>query len=100
METLHRTAARKSLPLTMRDLEDLAKLRGSAAHRAALAQLVEAEVGDEASEASLLHAVLEAGMRAVRHQVEESGYAQIAAEMNPARRQASARRRRPSWAEE
>ncbi len=100
METLHRPATRKSLPLTSRDLEDLAKLRGSAAHRAALSRLVEAEISDGASEASLLHAVLEAGMRAVRHQVEESGYAQMATEMDPARRQAAARRRRPSWAEE
>ena len=100
METLRRPAARKSLPLSARDLEDLAKLRGSEAHRAALSHLVGSEVGGDTSEASLLHAVLEAGMRAVQQQVEEQGYAQIAAEMDVTARQASARRRRPSWADE
>jgi hypothetical protein len=100
METLHRAATRKSLPLSARDLEDLAKLRGSQAHRAALSHLVDAEVTGDTSEASLLHAVLEAGMRAVQLQVEDDGYAQIAEEMDAAARQTSARRRRPSWADE
>jgi hypothetical protein len=100
METLRRPATRKSLPLSARDLEDLDKLRGSEAHRAALSHLVDTEVSRDTSEASLLHAVLEAGMRAVQQQVEEEGYAEIAADMNAAARQASARRRRPSWADE
>lgn len=99
METLHRPT-RKSLPLTARDLEDLSKIRHSVVHRAALADLVEAPVSESASEASVLQAVFEAGLRAVRHQVEEAGYAQLAAEMDAASRQASARRRRPAWADE
>ena len=100
METLRRPAARKSLPLSARDLDDLATLRGSAAHRAALSHLVDIEVRGDTSEAGLLHAVLEAGIRAVQQQVEDQGYAQIAAEMDVAARQGSARRRRPSWADE
>jgi hypothetical protein len=99
METLHRPT-RKSLPLTARDVEDLIKIRNSVAHRAALADLVDAPVSEGASEASVLQAVFEAGLRAVRHQVEEAGYAKLAAEMDASTRQASARRRRPAWADE
>lgn len=99
MEALHRST-RKSLPLTARDLEDLATIRSSVAHRAALADLVESQLSEGASEARVLQAVFEAGLRAVRHQVEESGYAQLAAEMDATTRQASARRRRPGWADE
>jgi hypothetical protein len=83
-----------------KDLEDIAKLRGSAAHRSALSHLVDTDVSGDTSEASLLHAVLEAGLRAVEQQVEEEGYAQIAADIDVSARQASARRRRPSWADE
>ena len=100
MKTLHRPAARKSLPLSAKDLEDIAKLRGSAAHRSALSHLIDTDVSGDTSEASLLHAVLEAGLRAVQQQVEEEGYAQIAADIDVSARQASARRRRPSWADE
>ena len=99
METLRRPT-RKSLPLTPRDLEDLNTIRHSVVHRAALADLIEVPVGEGASEASVLQAVFEAGLRAVRHQVEEAGYAQLAAERDAATRQASARRRRPAWADE
>lgn len=100
MGTLHRPAARKSLPLSAKDLDDIARLRDSAAHRSALSHLVDADVPGDTSEASLLHAVLEAGLRAVHQQVEEEGYAQIAADADVSARRASARRRRPSWADE
>lgn len=100
MDALRRVTTRKSLPLSERDLEDLAKLRGSMAHRAALSRLVDGDVSHDVSEAGLLRAVLEAGLRAVQVSVEEEGYAQIAADMDVAARRASARRRRPSWADE
>jgi hypothetical protein len=50
--------------------------------------------------AALLRAVLEVGQRAVEHQVEADGYAQMATDQEVAARQRSARRRRPSWADE
>ena len=93
-------AARKSLPLSQRDLQALAQLRSSAEQRTALANLVDAAVTEHDSEASVLHAVLVAGLRAVRRQAEEEGYAQMAEQMETASRQAVARRRRPVWADE
>jgi len=59
---------------------DLAVMRGSEAHRAALAHLVDAELTSESSEATLLHSVMEAGIKAVQQQVEDQSYAQIAAD--------------------
>lgn len=47
----------------------------------------------------MLHAVLEAGIKAVAQLVEAEGYAQIAAEATEDRL-AAARRRRPTWADE
>lgn len=97
---MNRPSARKSLPLSERDLRDIAKLRGSMAHRAALSQLSAEVVTESTSEAAVLHAIVEAGIKAVTEQVEQEGYAQIAAEMTAADRQAVARRRRPAWADE
>jgi hypothetical protein len=93
-------SARKSLPLSAQDLADLERLRRSASHRDALSLLVDVEIAANASEASLLHAVLEAGLRAVREQVEAQGYAQMAGEIDASPRRSSARRRRPTWADE
>jgi hypothetical protein len=100
VKTLGRTAARKSLPLTERDLHDLETLRESAIHREALSQAAHIELADDASEAVLLHAIHEAGMRAVRQQIEEQGYKEIGETMAGNERQRVARRRRPSWADE
>ncbi len=100
MENLKYARVRKSLPLFERDLHDLALMRGSEAHRAALAHLVDAELTSESSEATLLHSVMEAGIKAVQQQVEDQGYAQIAAEMDEASQRTVARRRRPSWTDE
>lgn len=101
METVDsQRGTRKSLPLSERDLRDLAVLRGSTAHRAALSRLAHSEVTEASSEAAMLHAVLEAGIKAVQELVESEGYAQIAAEDAAEERQAVARRRRPSWADE
>jgi hypothetical protein len=100
MDVLRRQVARKSLPLSQGDLDDLATLRGSLAHREALALLAGTPISTGDSEAAVLHALVEAGLRAVRQQVEEDAYAQVAAEFDAAGRQASARRRRPAWADE
>lgn len=95
-----KSVARKSLPLTAKDVEDLDRLRASAPHRAALGERagISFDAGD--SEASLLHSVLVAGLRAVSEEVEAAGYAEVAAEQNLAERKASARRRTPAWADE
>jgi hypothetical protein len=101
METVDRVpATRKSLPLSERDLRDLAVLRGSAVHRAALSDLTQVQVTESISEAALLQTVLEAGLKAVADLVEAEGYARIALEVVPENRQAVARRRRPTWAGE
>ncbi|MGW6279404.1 hypothetical protein [Kribbella sp. NPDC055071] len=93
-------ATRKSLPLSDRDLRDLAVLRGSGAHRAALSRLAQVRVTESTSEAMVLQAVVEAGLKAVADLVEADGYARIAAEVTSEDRRAVARRRRPSWADE
>lgn len=101
MDTLKRASVtRKSLPLSERDVRDLTTMRGSDAHRAALSQLANVEVSEDASEAALLHAVMEAGIKAVEQQVEADGYARIALGMDSTARQSAARRRRPTWADE
>jgi hypothetical protein len=100
MDTLNRSNTRKSLPLSERDLHDLALMRGSVAHRAALSRLADVDVNEDSSEAALLHAVMEAGIRAVAQQVEAAGYAELAAGMDTANRKSTARRRRPTWADE
>lgn len=93
-------AARKSLPLSQRDVDDLATLRRSARYRAALAKLSHEPVSEDSSEAALLHALVGAGMRAVSESVEEEGYEAMAADYSIAQRKAFARRRRPTWADE
>lgn len=90
---------RRSLPLNERDLAGIERLRGSEQHRAALARYSSAPVTASSSEAAVLHAIMEAGLRAIREQVEEQGYTQIASRQDYDR-QAVARRRRPTWADE
>lgn len=95
--------ARKSLPLTERDLADLDRLRQQTPERAALARLSGADVID-VTESSLLHMIFIVGLHAIREQAEEDAYATAAAdrgasaEADEIRR--IARRRRPSWADE
>jgi len=91
---------RKSLPLTAQDQADLQRMMRSDIHRDALTRLSREPVPVEASEARVLHALLAAGMAAVREEVEEAGYAQLAAERDPGTRRRVARRRPPSWAKE
>jgi hypothetical protein len=94
------SVARKSVPVRSSDLEELARVRRSQPHREALARLSHEFVPEGASESRVLHALLAAGMTAVREAVEADGYAQIATQQDAAARKASARRRRPSWADE
>ncbi|MFT4011090.1 MAG: hypothetical protein QM655_13725 [Nocardioidaceae bacterium] len=100
MDTLAKPVTRKSLPLTERDLADIERLRTSQAHQAAIASLAEVSVADNTSDASILHALLEIGLRAVRERVELEGYELMAQDQDAAKRQASARRRRPSWSDD
>jgi ectoine hydroxylase-related dioxygenase (phytanoyl-CoA dioxygenase family) len=96
--------ARKSLPLTERDLADLERLRGQSPERDALADLAGVVVVEGVTEAALLHMIFTAGLRAIQEKAEELAYASAAAdrlasgEADEIRR--IARRRRPSWADE
>jgi hypothetical protein len=95
--------ARKSLPLTERDLAELERLQGQTPERAALSDLAGVSVED-VTEAALLHMIFAAGLRAIREKAEEHAYASAAAdrlasgEADEIRR--VARRRRPTWASE
>jgi hypothetical protein len=95
--------ARKSLPLTERDLADLERLRGQTPERDALFDLYGVAV-ESVTEAALLHMIFAAGLRAIREKAEERAYASAAAdrlasgETDETRR--IARRRRPAWADE
>lgn len=100
MTVVQGPTARKSLPLTDGDLEELEQLRSSPERRSALARLAGAELSGSTSEARLLHAIFEAGLRAVRELAEDEGYAELARQQDPAARQGTARRRRPDWAVE
>jgi hypothetical protein len=96
------TVRRPSLPLTQKDEDDLAMVRGSELYREALARLSGESTIIELTESAFLHAVLVAGIQAVRMSSEEAGYAILAAERagNADQRRAVARRRPPSWAAE
>lgn len=99
-----RIARRPSLPLTARDVDDLAMLRTSPELRLALASLCPDEIRTgEVTESALLHAVWATGMAAVREKAEAAGYAALAASMTTAEtaeNQAFARRRVPQWVHE
>ena len=78
-------------------------LRASDDHRAALERLSGAVLGGGSiSEAALLHAVFEAGLKAVGEAAEAAGYAELAAQRADGSADARrlARRRIPDWAGE
>ena len=100
MATLDRAAVRKSLPLNERDVREIAMLRGSDERRAALSHLASEAVAKDSSEATVLHALLEAGLRAVTQEIEARGYAEIASDYTNAERRRVSRRRKPAWADE
>jgi hypothetical protein len=97
-------AERKSVTLTSEDLADLKRLRTTVEEREALNALIPAsqEVTPTSSEAQLLHAVLVAGLRAVRETLADESYATDAADVRASdeERRNLARRRRPYWADE
>ena len=94
--------ARKSLPLTERDLADIARLREETPEREALSEIAGVVVVESVAEAALLRMIFEAGLRAIREKAEERAYASEAegrlasGEADETRR--IARRRRPAWA--
>jgi hypothetical protein len=94
---------RKSLPLTEKDLADVARLRQETPEREALSEIAGIAV-EGVAEAALLHMIFEAGLRAIRERAEERAYASAAedrlasGDTDEARR--IARRRRPAWADE
>jgi hypothetical protein len=103
--TTERTIRRSSLPLTEGDLADLDRIRQSPSERAALEDLASvtfATEGRNGAESAFLHAILLAGIRAVREHAEEASYAADAAayEAEDAERRTIAHRRRPDWADE
>ena len=95
---------RKSLPLTEKDLADVARLRQETLEREALSELTGIVVVEGVAEAALLHMIFQAGLRAIRERAEERAYASAAedrlasGDTDEARR--IARRRRPAWADE
>jgi hypothetical protein len=97
------TKARKSLPLTERDLADLDRLRTPTPERDVLSELAGVRI-ESVTEAALLHIIFTAGLRAIRETAEQRAYNAAAAdrlasgEADEIRR--VARRRRPSWAAE
>ncbi len=99
-QELEAIPTRKSLPLTVRDMRDLERMQNSDRYRNALMHLSRENLPADASDARILHAVFTAGLTAVRQQVEEDGYAALAAQQDTAARRAEARRRRPSWADD
>jgi hypothetical protein len=101
---LHQATERRTpLPLTARDIEDLAKLRAPSPEREALSDLADVPLADEVSEALLVHAVFTAGLRAIREAAEAHGYAQLAAQEEASGEDADRRAisdRRAPWADE
>jgi hypothetical protein len=94
---------RKSLPLSERDLADIARLREETPEREALSEMAGVVV-EGVAEAALLRLIFEAGLRAIREKAEEGAYA-IAAQDRLASGEADeirriARRRQPGWADE
>jgi hypothetical protein len=95
---------RKSLPLTERDLADIARLREQTPEREALSEMVGVVVVESVAEAALLRMIFEAGLRAIRERAEERAYTSAAEDRlsggNAEENRRIARRRRPAWADE
>ena len=95
---------RKSLPLTERDLADIARLREQTPEREALSEMAGVIVVESVAEAALLRMIFEAGLRAIRERAEELAYASAAEDRrsggDPDDDRRIARRRRPAWADE
>lgn len=95
---------RRSLPLSEKDLADIARLREETPEREALSEMAGVVVVESVAEAALLRMIFEAGLRAIREKAEERAYASAAedrlASGEAAEIRRIARRRRPGWAGE
>jgi hypothetical protein len=94
---------RKSLPLTERDLADIARIRENTPEREALSEMADVVVVESVAEAALLRMIFEAGLRAIREKAEARAYASAAEDRlasGEADETRQARRRRPAWASE
>lgn len=98
-----RAVRRPSLPLTMEDEASLAELKASPELLSSLSNLLDIDIDLASStESALLHALLQAGIASVRSAAMEAGYAELARQnrTDVEQRRATARRRRPTWADE
>jgi hypothetical protein len=84
---------RPSLPLTAEDEAFLAELRSEKVPRRALDSLLSVPLPPDASEAQLLHALLEVALNRVREARNDLGYAQLAVEYDGGKAKKAARRR-------
>jgi|RhiMetStandDraft_4_1073278.scaffolds.fasta_scaffold206967_2 hypothetical protein len=72
--------ARKSVPITLDDIEDVERLRSEdRLYREALQAVAGVELSDQPSEAEALHALIAAGRWALHQHVMATGYAALAA---------------------
>lgn len=98
-----RAVRRPSLPLTSADEADLAALKGSREMLDTLGQLAGLNIDlSSATESALLHAIFRAGFLGIRDAALSAGYSELASEAaaDASARQAAARRRPPTWADE
>lgn len=107
MATRFHEPVRRRVPVPLTDADDarLAAVREDPAIRRVLGALSDAPLdapGASPTEAAMLHAILEAGWRALDRELQTSAYAQWGEERQAAHdsQRASARRRAPSWAAE
>lgn len=95
---------RKSLPLTEKDLANIARLREETPEREALSEMTGVVVMESVAEAALLRMIFEAGLRAIRERAEEMSYASAAEDRlsggDADENRRIARRRPPAWADE
>jgi hypothetical protein len=95
---------RKSLPLSEKDMADIARLRERTPERDALSEMAGVDDVESVAEAALLRMIFEAGLRAIREKAEERAYMSAAEDRRDSEDadepRRSARRRRPAWADE
>jgi hypothetical protein len=71
-----KTAARKSVPLHASDLQELQRVRLHGSDQAvALHELTGVELGERSSESEALHAIIEAGLKAIADKALQIAYA-------------------------
>lgn len=74
-----KSAVRKSVPLHAHDLQELQRVRLHGSDQAvALHELTGVELGERSSESEALHAIIEAGLKAIADKALEIAYARAA----------------------